>query len=157
MSTLVSLRPRRDWPACPRAATMKAAIDERLEAMTANETMSRVRLNPRVEGLRPSATLAINETCARLKDQGRKIYHLGFGQSPFPVPEKVVAALEVNAFRGGYSPVRGLPALREAIAEYHRRFTGIAASADGVLIGPGTKELIFLLQLTFDGDLLLPS
>jgi len=121
------------------------------------ETVNRIHLNPRLEGVRPSATLAINERCARLKAQGRKIYHFGFGQSPFPVPDAVVASLQANAFRGGYLPVKGLPDLRQAVAEYHRRFTQIAASPDGILIGPGTKELIFLLQLTFEGDLLIPS
>jgi aspartate aminotransferase len=125
--------------------------------MPPHETTTRVHLNSRVEGLRPSATLAINETCARLKQQGRKIYHLGFGQSPFPVPASVVESLRANAFRGSYLPVKGLPELRDAVADYHRRFNEIAATDESILIGPGTKELIFLLQLTYDGDLLIPS
>ena len=39
--------------------------------------------------LEPSATLAINEKSKKLIAQGKKIYRFGFGQSPFPVPEKI--------------------------------------------------------------------
>ena len=30
--------------------------------------------------LQPSATLAINEECNRLKESGKKVYKFGFGQ-----------------------------------------------------------------------------
>lgn len=116
-----------------------------------------VRLNPRVKDLRPSSTLAVNEKCASLKKQGRTIYQLGFGQSPFPVPPSVVEALRRNAAQKDYLPVKGLGQLREAVAAYHRRKDDAKATADDVLIGPGSKELIFLLQLTFNGDLVLPA
>src|SRR5262245_2699269 len=120
-------------------------------------TPPRSQVNPNVVRLRPSATLAINEKVARLRGEGRRIYHLGFGQSPFPVPEPVVAALHANAFRKAYLPVKGLPELREAVAHRHRRLDGLAVTADDVLIGPGTKQLIFHLQLAYDADLVVPS
>jgi aspartate aminotransferase len=104
-----------------------------------------------------SPTLAMNETCARLREQGRRIYQLGFGQSPFPIPDSVVEALRANAFRKDYLPVQGLPALRDAVGAYHRRFNHVNATSDDILIGPGSKELIFLLQVTHEADLLLPS
>jgi len=47
--------------------------------------------------LEPSATLAINEKSKKLIAQGKKIYRFGFGQSPFPVPEKIVSVLKENA------------------------------------------------------------
>lgn len=107
--------------------------------------------------LRPSATLAINEKCLELKSLGRDIYHFGFGQSPFPVPVKLVEALRSHAHRKEYLPVRGLLSLREQVAEFHRARDGQEHSAERVLIGPGSKELIFLVMLTFDGTILLPS
>ena len=54
-------------------------------------------LDARVEGLATSATLAMNELAARLTSEGREVLRLGFGQSPFPAPDKVVAALRDNA------------------------------------------------------------
>jgi aspartate aminotransferase len=72
------------------------------------------------------------------------------------VPEPVVAALRENAHQKDYLAVRGLEVLRDEVAEYHRRRHGIVRSGAQVLIGPGSKELMFLLQLVYDGDLLLP-
>ena len=38
---------------------------------------------------------------------GRKIYHLGFGQSPFPVPQFAQEALREHAWSNEYLPVAG--------------------------------------------------
>ena len=115
-------------------------------------------LNLNVRGIRPSATLAINEESARLRAQGQTVYRLGLGQSPFPVPDTVVEALRANAHRRAYLAVRGLPALREAVADYHRRRRQhFECTAEDVLIGPGSKELMFLLQLCYYGDLVIPT
>ena len=114
-------------------------------------------LNRNVRGLSPSPTLAINERSNALRSAGRDIYKLGLGQSPFPVPPVVVEALKTHAHEKDYLPVKGLPALREAVAAYHRRTDGIGCDAADVLIGPGSKELIFLLQMVFEAALALPS
>jgi aspartate aminotransferase len=116
-----------------------------------------ISLNMNVRGLKPSATLAINERSDALLAEGKTVYKLGLGQSPFPVPECVVNALRHHAHEKDYLPVKGLPELREAIADFHRRKDHINASADGVLIGPGSKELMFLLQLVYYGEILLPT
>ena len=114
-------------------------------------------LNPRVQSLRPSATLAMNERCAQLVREGRQVYRLGFGQSPFPIPPSVVAALQANAQQRDYLSTRGLRELRAAVAEFHQRRYGLATTAEDVLIGPGSKELIFLAQLVYQGELLVPA
>ena len=67
--------------------------------------------------LAPSATLAINERSKELNAAGKKVYNFGFGQSPFPVPEKIISALKNNAEKKSYLPMQGLPELREAIAK----------------------------------------
>ncbi|MEQ8664016.1 MAG: aminotransferase class I/II-fold pyridoxal phosphate-dependent enzyme, partial [Gammaproteobacteria bacterium] len=116
-----------------------------------------VHLNLNVRGMRPSATIAINERSKALRAAGRTIYGLGLGQSPFPVPDIVQQALREHAHEKDYLPVRGLPALREAIVAYYRRTQGLEYRPERVLVGPGTKELMFLTQLTYYGDLLIPS
>ncbi len=116
-----------------------------------------VHLNLNVRGLSPSATLAINERSALLIQGGRRIFKLGLGQSPFPVPEPVVESLRQNAHRKEYLEVKGLAALRAAVAEYHRRAHGVDRHGENVLIGPGSKELMFLLQMVYYGDLVIPT
>ncbi len=117
----------------------------------------KVHLNPNVSGLKPSATVAINDLSNELRQQGKEVFKLGLGQSPFPVPEPVVEALKKNAYQKDYLPVKGLRELQEAVAEHHCRTFGIEADPDDVLIGPGSKELMFLLQLTYFGDLVIPT
>ncbi|MCH7871306.1 MAG: aminotransferase class I/II-fold pyridoxal phosphate-dependent enzyme [Planctomycetes bacterium] len=104
-----------------------------------------------------SATLAISEECRRLRAAGREVIDFGLGQSPFPVPRAVVQALRDAAAEKDYLPVKGLPALREAVAEFHRRHDGVDARSDDVLIGPGSKELMFLLQLIYYGEILVAT
>ncbi len=114
-------------------------------------------LNKNVRGLRPSATVAINDRSNLLRRQGREVFKLGLGQSPFPIPDVVVEALREHASEKDYLPVQGLEALREAVADHHRRTFGIECEPEDVLIGPGSKALMFLLQLVFHGDLLIPT
>ncbi|MHC5209231.1 MAG: pyridoxal phosphate-dependent aminotransferase [Planctomycetota bacterium] len=116
-----------------------------------------VHLNLDVRGMRPSATVAINERCDELRRSGKSVYKLGLGQSPFPVPLPVVEELRANAHQKAYLPVKGLEMLREAVADYHRRSQGMAVGASQVLIGPGSKELMFLLQLVYYGELVVPT
>lgn len=121
-----------------------------------NNSAPDIHLNLNVRGMRPSATVAIHEHCQELRRQGREVFRLGLGQSPFPVPAPVVEALQMSAWRNHYLAVQGLAELREAIAQYHARRHGISVDPSDVLIGPGSKELMFLLQLTYYGDLVIP-
>ena len=71
--------------------------------------------------LKESSTLVINEKSKELIKQGKKVYQFGFGQSPFPVPEKIVEALKNHAHRKEYLPIQGLPKLRETISNYLKK------------------------------------
>ncbi len=116
-----------------------------------------VNLNLNIRGLSPSATLAINELSADMIRKGKKVFKFGLGQSPFPVPKPVIAALQENAHQKDYLPVKGLQPLRESVARYHLRKNNIRRSGDNVLIAPGSKELMFLIQITYYGDLVIPT
>lgn len=120
------------------------------------QTDHRYAINLNVRGIQPSATLRINETSNQLRAEGRDIIKLGLGQSPFPVPERVVSALRDHAHEKDYLPVKGLKTLREAISRYINRSERMRSTWEDVLIGPGSKELLFILQLAYYGDLLIP-
>ena len=110
-----------------------------------------------VKDLKPSSTLLINETSRRLEAQGKKIYKFGFGQSPFKVPENIVKELKDNAHQNKYLPMQGLSELRNAIAKYTSEKKNYDYKSDNVIIGPGSKELMFLLHVIFDGEIILPA
>jgi aspartate aminotransferase len=119
--------------------------------------LSAPHLNPNLFGLTPSVTLAINERSSDLAAQGRRIYKLGLGQSPFPVPPVVVQALRDAAHEKEYTAVRGLRPLRDTVTEFLYRRHGIERARRQVIVGPGSKELIFLTQLAYAGELLVPN
>lgn len=117
----------------------------------------RLSLDPRVAAMPVSPTLAARMRSGELATAGRRVYRLGLGQSPFPVPAPLVAALRAAATEKDYLAPTGLSALRHAVAEHHRRRHDLAFAAEDIVIGPGSKELMFLLQLCFDGDILVPT
>ena len=114
-------------------------------------------IKDQITKLKPSATLEINEKSNKLKSDGKKIYKFGFGQSPFPVPDSVLLALKNNANKNTYLPMQGLEELRISIAEYLNKNNNNNFDMDDIIIGHGTKELMFLLQIAYNGDLLLPA
>ena len=116
-----------------------------------------MHLNLNVRGLPLSATLEINERSNALLAEGRQVYKLGLGQSPFPVPQVVIDELKSNAHQKDYLPVRGLPALQQAVVSYFERTQDLVFQPQHVLVGPGSKELMFILQLVYYGDLVIPT
>ncbi len=114
------------------------------------------KIKKRLLKTKTSSTLQINELSLDLEKKGQKVYKFGLGQSPFPVPESLVKELQKNADKKDYLNVSGLLELREAVASYHTIKNKNLYSAYDVIIGPGSKELIFQTQLIMDGDLLLP-
>jgi len=110
-----------------------------------------------INQLKPSATLAINEESNRLTKSGKKVYKFGFGQSPFPVPESIISALKNNANKNTYLPMQGLEELRSAIANHLNKNNNNDFKPNDIVVGPGTKELMFLTQIAFEGEVLLPA
>ena len=110
-----------------------------------------------VKNLKPSSTLLINETSRKLEEQGKKIFKFGFGQSPFKVPESIVEELKNNAHQNKYLPMQGLSELRDAVAKYTSSKKNYNYKSENVIIGPGSKELMFLLHIIFDGEIILPA
>lgn len=114
-------------------------------------------LHPRTKGLKDSVTLAVNERSQRLIAGGGEVYKFGLGQSPFPVPDILVESLRKNAHQKDYLPVRGLNALRETVADWFDRKYCLDFNPEHILVSPGSKELLFLIQMAVDAVLILPS
>jgi aspartate aminotransferase len=110
-----------------------------------------------LQNLKTSSTLRINEISKDLENQGKKIFKFGFGQSPFPIPDDVEASLKKNSFQNKYLPMQGLLELRESIANFESKKKNYIYKSQNIIVGPGSKELMFLLQLLFDGEILLPA
>ena len=115
------------------------------------------RIKKSILKLKESSTLVINEKSKELIKQGKKVYQFGFGQSPFPVPNKIVETLKKNAHRKEYLPIQGLPKLREVISNYLEKKTGNDYPKENILITPGSKEAMLLIHIAFNGEIIIPA
>lgn len=119
-------------------------------------TTTQPLFEPRIAITAISPTLKINEMARRFREDGKTVHHLGFGESQFPPPDRMVAALREAADKVDYYPVQGLDGLKQAVAEARGRETGESVKPEQVLIVPGSKGAIYLAINLIAGDVLLP-
>ncbi|MDJ0653513.1 MAG: aminotransferase class I/II-fold pyridoxal phosphate-dependent enzyme [Xanthomonadales bacterium] len=116
-----------------------------------------IGLNPIFDGMAPSPTLHINQAVASMWSAGETVYHMGFGESRFPVHPLLERALNEHAHTKSYLPALGLAELRDAVARYYSQHLGVTFRSDQVIVGPGSKALIYALQMSLQAQLFLPS
>ena len=104
-----------------------------------------------------SPTLALNQLSRKLEKEGKTVFKFGFGQSPFPVPAVFSEGIKRYADEKDYLPSQGLPDLKETIADYYEQNHHFSTTPEQILIGPGSKMLLFLIRLCVKGFTLLPS
>ncbi len=121
-----------------------------------------LRVSPNVSELQASATIAVSTLCRTLREQGRDVIDLSAGEPDFRTPDFAAQAGIASIVQGftHYTPVAGLPPLRQLIADHLERMTGHAADAQGVVVTAGAKHALFnsCFSLFGPGDrVLLPA
>jgi aspartate aminotransferase len=107
------------------------------------------RIASRVSQLTGEGALEVYSRAKELERQGRSIIHLELGEPDFHPAAPVVDAVRnaVAAGRDRYVATRGVPALREAIANYLKRTRRQEVAAEEVLIAPGCKMALSLAMM----------
>src|SRR5437667_91824 len=107
------------------------------------------RIASRVSQLNGEGALAVYSRAKELERQGRSIIHLELGEPDFHPAAPVVDVVReaVAAGRDRYCSTRGVPALREAIADYLKRTRKVDATAAEVLVAPGCKMALSLAMM----------
>jgi len=107
------------------------------------------RIASRVSELNGEGALAVYSRAKELERAGRSIIHLELGEPDFHPAAPVVDAVRsaVAAGRDRYVSTRGIPALREAIAEYLRRTRRLRVSPEEVIVAPGCKMALSLAMM----------
>jgi len=121
-----------------------------------------MRISDRLARIKPSATLAVNAKAMELRAQGREVISLAVGQPDFGTPSHVCEAAKAALDEGftKYTPVPGIPELREAVAGYYTKFYGAKACGDNTIISNGGKQVLYnlLMAVVNPGDeVLIPS
>ena len=120
------------------------------------------RIASRVSQLHGEGALAVYARAKELERSGRSVIHLELGEPDFhpaaPIVDAVRAA--VAAGRDRYCATRGLPALRQAIADYLKRTRRLDVAAEQVLVAPGCKMALALAMMALvepDDEVLYPD
>ncbi len=106
-------------------------------------------LSARVQSIKESPTLAITAKAAKYKAEGRPIIGLAAGEPDFDTPQHIkdAAIAAINAGYTKYTPVSGIPALKQAVVNKFKTENGFDYAVNEVIIGVGGKQTIFNLCL----------
>src|SRR5271165_5704599 len=107
------------------------------------------KIATRVSQLTVEGALAVYTRAKELEQQGSSIIHLELGEPDFHPAAPVVDALRAAAANGHdrYVSTRGIPLLREAIAEYLKRTRKLDVRPELVLVAPGCKMALALAMM----------
>ncbi|MDR1385342.1 MAG: pyridoxal phosphate-dependent aminotransferase [Planctomycetaceae bacterium] len=121
-----------------------------------------IKISRIVNGLQPSATLAMSAKAKDLKAVGKTVYDLSVGEPDFKTPIHICAAATaaMQAGHTHYTIASGLPELKKAIVESYKKLYGIEYAPSQVVIANGAKHALHnSLTATLDpGDeVLIPA
>ena len=100
----------------------------------------------RINDIQPFHVMALLARAKELEVGGKDIIHMEIGEPDFPTPQPIVEA-GINAIAKGevhYTAALGLPALREAIAQFYKTRYEISVQSDRVIVTPGASGALML-------------
>jgi aspartate aminotransferase len=116
-----------------------------MEPGTAVKTEELLQLSDRVNRINESPTMVVLQAAAALKAKGVDVADFGAGEPDFPTPEHIkraaIQALDQNLTK--YTPVPGVPALRQAICDWHAKELGSSYQPAECVVNVGGKHSIF--------------
>ena len=119
-------------------------------------------VSERMDRVKPSATSAVLNLAAQLREEGKDIISLGAGEPDFETPAHIKDAA-IKAINDGYTrytAIDGCAALKNAIQEKFLRDNNLKYSHDEILASSGAKQTLFNLciGLLSNGDeAIIPS
>lgn len=119
-------------------------------------------LSDRVQAVRPSATMALTARVYALRAAGQSIIGLGAGEPDFDTPEHIKAAAiaAIQAGQTKYTPVDGIPDLKQAIVQKFARDNQLHYVPDQILVSCGGKQSFYNLAqalLNTGDEVIIPA
>lgn len=106
-----------------------------------------LQLADRTLRVKPSATLAVAAKAAQMRAQGVDIIDLGLGEPDFDTPDiaKQAAIAAINEGFTKYTPVDGIPELKQAIIAKFKRDNNLNYTPKQILVSVGAKHSLYNL------------
>ena len=111
---------------------------------------------PRMSRFKPSPSQIASARVRDLLAEGHDIVKLTAGEPDFPTPDHAkaaaIACMDANEIR--YTPINGLPEMREAARVKFKRDNNLDYGMDQIAVGSGTKQILFncLMATVSAGD-----
>ena len=101
-------------------------------------------------GIAPSPTFALNEKARLLREKGEPVINLGIGEpkNKTPITAVLSSAARLRAGDVKYTPVDGIPSLKQAIIRYTEENYGRVVAPENVIVTNGAKQSIFNILYT---------
>ncbi len=123
---------------------------------TTQKTVMKNLLSTRVRNMEESATLRMAQLGREVKEQGHDVISLSLGEPDFDTPDHIKAAAKraLDAGKTKYTPVPGIPELRQAISDKFKRENGLDYAPAQIVVSTGAKQSIanVCLALLDEGD-----
>ncbi|MEY8837896.1 pyridoxal phosphate-dependent aminotransferase, partial [Cribrihabitans sp. XS_ASV171] len=102
-------------------------------------------LSATLSRVKPSPTMAITAKAAELRAAGRDVIGLSAGEPDFDTPQNIkhAAIAAITAGHTKYTPVDGIPRLKEAVVAKMKRDHGLHYSTAQVTVGSGGKQTLY--------------
>ena len=103
-------------------------------------------ISEQVQCIQPSVTMAVTGRAKEMIAEGVDVVSMSAGEPDFDTPEHIKqAAIEaLNEGKTKYTPVAGIPQLRQAVADKFERENGIPYAPEQTLITIGGKYACYL-------------
>lgn len=114
------------------------------------------RISQRAASLSPSLTLVIDSKAKAMKAAGEDVVGFGAGEPDFDTPQHIKDAC-AKALADGftkYTPAAGIPELRQAIADKHKRENDLTYKPSQIIVSCGGKHSCYnvILATCQEGD-----
>jgi len=116
----------------------------------------------RLDVVEPSPTLAITAKANALKASGIDVVGFGAGEPDFDTPEhiKVAAKRAMDQGKTKYTPVSGIPTLKQAIVDKFKKENNLDYEKNQIIVGTGGKQVIynfFMATLNPGDEVIIPA
>ncbi len=121
-----------------------------------------MKISRKAQLIPPSMTLEISAKVKQLKSEGKSIIGFTAGEPNFNTPDYIIDSAKEALDKGvtKYTPVSGMPELKNAIAQKLKRDNGLLYDVSQIVVSDGAKSSLFhaIYCVVDDGDeVILPA
>ncbi len=124
--------------------------------------MAKIKVSKRLQDVNAFHVMSLMAEAKKLEAQGHQVIHMEMGEPDYSTPQPIIDA-GIESLRSGfthYTPTLGLPALREAIANFYLTEYRVTVDPEQIVITPGSAtalQLVLTLMVSEGDSVAIPD